>query len=88
MKVEIEVTEAEIKDAIERKARIAIAEYTDRTWLHEPFIKSLLKKHWEETVDKAIKEQCESSDAIKAMVIKKIEAKIQGQVTALMKVKK
>ena len=88
MKLEIEVTEAEIKDAIERKSRIAIAEYTDRTWLNDPFIRKLLQKYWEETVEKVIKEQCENSDAIKAIVIKRIEAKIQGQVTALMKVKK
>ena len=88
MKVEIEVTEAEIKDAIERKARIAIAEYSERTWLHDSYTRKLIQKHWEETVEKVIKEQCENSDAIKAMVIKKIEAKIQGQVTALMKVKK
>ena len=88
MKIEIEVTEAEIKDAIERKARQAIAEYNDKKWLNDPVISASIKKYWLETVDKIVKEQVEDSDAIRQSVIAKIEAKIQGQVTALMKVKK
>ena len=85
MKIEIEVTEAEIKDAIERKARLAIAEYNDKKWLNDPVINAAIKKYWTETVDKIIKEQVENSDAIRQSVIKKIEAKIQSRVTALMR---
>lgn len=88
MKIEIEVTEAEIKDAIERKARQAIAEYNNKKWLNDPVIHAAIKKYWAETVDKIVKEQVEDSDVIRQSVIKKIEAKIQGQVTALMKGKK
>jgi hypothetical protein len=88
LKIEIEVTEAEIKDAIERKARLAIAEYNDKKWLNDPVIAASIKKYWTETVDKIVKEQVENSDAIRQSVIAKIEAKILGQVTALLKVKK
>ena len=88
MKIEIEVTESDIKDAIERKARLAIAEYNDKKWLNDPIIAASIKKYWVETVDRIIQEQVADSDAIRQSVIKKIEAKIQGQVTALMKVKK
>ena len=88
MKIEIEVAEAEIKGAIERKARLAVAEYNDRKWLNDPVISASIKKYWTEAVDKIIKEQIENSDAIRQSVIKKIESRIQSQVTALMKVKK
>ena len=88
MKIEIEIKPHEIKEAIERKARLAIAEYTNQQWLNDPVIKAKIKNYWTETVDSIIKEQIENSDYIRAEVIKKIEAKIQGQVTALMKVKK
>ena len=88
MKIEIEVAEAEIKDAIERKARLAVAEYNDRKWINGPVISASIKKYWTETVDKIIKEQIENSDAIRQAVIKKIESRIQSQVTALMKAKK
>ena len=88
MKIEIEVTESDIKDAIERKARLAIVEYNDRKWLNDPIIAASIKKYWSETVDRIIQEQVADSDTIRQSVIKKIEAKIQGQVTALMKVKK
>lgn len=88
MKIEIEVTEAEIKDAIERKVRSAVAEYIDRKWFNDPVISASIKRHWTETVDKIIKEQIENSEAIRQSVIRKIESRIQGQVAALMKVKK
>lgn len=85
MKIEIEVTENEIKDAIERKARQAIAEYTNRDWLNAPVIKQKIKDYWTETVDKIVKSEIENSDLIRQKVIGIIERKIHGQVTALMK---
>ena len=88
MKLEIEIKPEEIKDAIERKARLAIAEYTNQIWLNDPVIKGKIKQYWTDTVDQIIQEQVANSDYIRQEVIKRIEAKIQGQVTALMKVKK
>lgn len=88
MKLDIEITEDEISDAIRRKARIAIAEYTEQEWFRNDEIRKKIKQFWDATVDKIIQEELANSDAVKAKVIKMIEAKLQGQVTALMKVKK
>jgi hypothetical protein len=88
MKLEIEITEAEISDAIRRKARLAIAEYTEQEWFRNDEIRKKIKQFWDATVDKIIQEELANSDAVRAKVVKMIEAKLQGQVTALMKVKK
>jgi hypothetical protein len=88
MKLEIEITEAEISDAIRRKARLAIAEYTEQEWFRNDEIRKKIKQFWDVAVDKIIQEELANSDAVKAKVVKMIEAKLQGQVTALMKVKK
>jgi hypothetical protein len=88
MKLEIEITEDEIADAIRRKARIAIAEYTEQEWFRNDEIRKKIKQFWDAAVDKIIQDELANSDAVKAKVVRLIEAKLQGQVTALMKVKK
>ena len=88
MKLEIEITEDEISDAIRRKARVAIAEYTEQKWFRNDEIRKKIKQFWDSTVDNIIQEELANSDAVKAKVIKLIESKLQGQVTAMMKVKK
>ena len=85
MKIEIEITEAEIADAITRKARIAIAEHTNQDWHRNDEIRKKIKQFWDVAVDKIIQEELANSDVLKAKVVKMIEAKLQGQVTALMK---
>jgi hypothetical protein len=87
MKLDIEVTEAEISDAIRRKARLAIAEYTEAEWFRNDEIRKKIKQFWNETVDKIIQEELANSPAVKAKVVKMIEASLQRQVTALMKEK-
>lgn len=87
MKLEIEITEAEIVEAIRRKARIAIAEYAEQDWFRNDEIRKKIKQFWNATVDKIVQEELSNSDAVKAKVIKMVEAKLQSQVTALMKVK-
>ena len=88
MKLEIEITEDEIADAIRRKARIAIAEYTEQEWFRNDEIRKKIRQFWDAAVDKIIQDELAKSDLVKAKVVKMIEAKLQGQVTALMKVKK
>ena len=85
MKLEINITEAEISDAIQRKARIAIAEYTDQEWFRNDEIRAKIKQFWNDTVDKIIQEELKKSPEVKAKVVKMIEQKLQAQVTKLMK---
>ena len=86
MKMEVEITEAEIKSAIERKIRVAIADETN-AWGSDRFIKDSVKKHWEATVEKMILEGLQDSPKIKEKIAAAIEAKLKGQLTAMMKVK-
>ena len=50
MKLEIEITESEIKSAMERKVRTAIADKTN-AWSADKFIDDMVKKHWQDTVE-------------------------------------
>ena len=88
MKLEIEVSENEISEAITRKARIAIAEFTNQSWLNDQFIKAEIKKFWSEAVTNIIKNEISNSEVIRQKVVSMIDAKLRGQIQALMKEKK
>lgn len=87
MKLEIEITEEEIKSAMERKVRTAIADQTNQ-WGVDQFIKETIKKHWREQCEAMILEQLGNSEAMKAKIQSSIEAKLRGQLTAMMREKK
>jgi len=87
MKLEIEITEEEIKSAIERKVRTAIADQTNQ-WNVDTYIKDRVSAHWKEAVDDLVKEYLNDSVRMREKIVKSIEAKLRGQVTALMKVQK
>ena len=84
MKLEIEITEEEIKSAIERKVRTAIADQTNQ-WHVDSYIKSQVGVKWKDTVDSMITELLQDSPVIREKIIKSIEAKLRSQVVALMK---
>ncbi len=83
-RLEVEITEAEIKSAIERKVRTAIADQTNQ-WGVDQFIKDLVAKQWKTTVAAMVEEQLKDSPKMREKIVKAIEAKLRGQVTALMK---
>ena len=87
MKIEVEVTEAEIKSAIERKIRKAISDECDG-WNADSYIKEYVKKHWKEVADKAIKDGLENYPVLFEKIQAGIEAKIKGQLNAILKVNK
>ena len=87
MKLEVEITEAEIKSAIERKIRVAIADEVNG-WTADNFIKAQVKKHWREVADKEIQRACADSDLLRGKIMAALEAKLKGQLTAMMRVKK
>lgn len=87
MNLEIEITEAEIKSAIERKVRAAVADQTNQ-WSVDAYIKAEVAKHWKAAVEKMVVELLADSDKIKAKITATIEKKLQNQIAALMKGKK
>ena len=86
MKLEIEITEEEIKSAVERKVRTAIADQTNQ-WNVDQYIKDQVKKHWQGAVETMVLELLGESDVMKQKIRASIEAKLKGQITALMKQK-
>jgi hypothetical protein len=87
MKLNIEITEAEIKAAIERKIRVAISDESN-SWAGDKFIKEAVKKHWGESVDHVVQECLKDAPSIQEKIKAAIEAKLKGQLTAIMKIKK
>ncbi len=84
MKLEIEITEAEIKSAIERKVRTAIADQTNQ-WGIDAYIRNQVTTQWKAAVNSMVEEQLKDSPKMREKIVKSIEAKLRGQVTALMK---
>ena len=85
MKLEIEITEAEIKSAIERKIRVAIADEVGG-WNADNYIKEQVKKRWKEVADDAIREACNDAPALRRKIMATLENKIKGQLAAVLKV--
>ena len=84
MKLEIEITEEEIKSAIERKVRTAVADQTNR-WGTDQYIKDEVKKHWKEAVDKLIVEALEDSPRLQEKIMTALEAKLKAKLNSAMK---
>ena len=84
MKIEIEISEDEIRDAIARKVRVAIADQTNQ-WSVDEFIRNTIKKYWQEVADKMVQECLADSTAMRSKIIAAIESKLNSQVTKLMR---
>lgn len=84
MKLEIEITEEEIKSAIERKIRVAVADQTN-SWTSEGHIKDRVKALWVKCVDEAIIEALANSEALKKKIADELERKLRSQLNAAMK---
>jgi hypothetical protein len=84
MKLEIEITEAEIKSAMERKVRTAIADQTNQ-WGVDHYIKDQVAAKWKEVVHQMIVDEMSNAPRIQEKIRKAIENKLKGQLTAMMK---
>lgn len=83
MKLEIEITEEEIKSAIERKVRTAIADQTSNYGV-EQYIKESVKSKWKEVVDRMVEEYLSDSEKLKAKVISEVDKKLKAKIQAVM----
>ena len=83
MKLEIEITEEEIKSAIERKVRTAIADQTSNYGV-EQYIKESVKSKWKEVVDRMVEEYLSDSEKLKAKVVSEVDKKLKAKIQAVM----
>lgn len=85
MKLEIEITEEEIKSAIERKVRTAIADQTSNYGV-EKYIKDSVKSKWKEVVDSMVEEYLSDSEKLKLKVISEVDKKLKAKIQVVMNV--
>ena len=84
MKLEIEITEEEIKSAIERKVRIAVADQTNQ-WGTDAYIKERVKYHWKLAVDALVSESLNNSEKLREKIQSEIEKKLRAQLAAALR---
>jgi len=86
MKVEVDISEDEIKSKVADKVRSLITEYANY-YQTETHIRDTIKKYWNEAVDKIVQEEIANLPAIRAKVVAALENKIRNQLTKVMKEK-
>ena len=84
MKLEIEITEDEIRSAVERKIRVAVADQSNQFGADE-YIKKQVKAQWQTAVDAMILGALNNSQALRDKIAAELERKIRAQLAAAMK---
>ena len=84
MKLQIEITEDEIRSAVERKIRVAVADQSNQ-WGADEYIKKQVKAQWQTAVDALISEALNNSQALRNKIAGELERKIKSQLSAAMK---
>lgn len=84
MKLEIEITEDEIRSEVERKIRSAISTQSNY-WNADKYIKDQVQAKWETAVDAIIQDVLNNSQVVREKVEAEVERKIKAQLAALMK---
>jgi len=87
MKLEIEITEEELRDAIERRVRAAIYDQTN-SYVADAYIKEQVKIHWKVAVDLMIKEVLNDKDdknKLREKIMEELEKKLREQLAVALK---
>lgn len=84
MKLEVEITEDEIRSAIERKIRVAIAN-EGSGWEAGERIKKMVKEAWSAAADKIVADAFANSSGIRRRVEAEIERKITAKLNAVVR---
>ena len=84
MKLEIEITEDEIRSAIERKVRTAIADQTN-TFATDHYIRDQVKANWKAAVDGLIADALYNSPVLREKIAAGMERKLRAQLAAALK---
>ena len=86
MKLEIEITEQEIKDTLERKVRDAIADQTNQ-WSIESLIKDKVKAAIPSAIDALIVEVLADSSKLKQQIVDATEKEIRRKLHVALKMR-
>ena len=84
MKLEIEITEDEIRSAIERKVRVAVADQTN-SYKFDDYIKEQVRQQWQSAVHSLVAESLKDSPALREKIACELQKKLRAQLTAAMK---
>ena len=84
MKLEIEITEEELRSAIERKVRTAVADQTN-SYGTDTYIKEQVKAHWKAAVDALVDEALKDSTVLREKIAAELEKKLRAQLAAALK---
>ena len=84
MKLEIEITEDELKAAIERKVRTSVADQTNQ-WGTDRYIKDQVEEHWKAAVDALVTEALADSKALRDKIASEVEKKLRAQLSAALR---
>lgn len=84
MKLEIEITEEELRGAIERKVRTAVSDQTNQ-YGTDAYIKDQVKAHWKAAVDALVAEALTDSKALREKIAAELEKKLRAQLAAALK---
>ncbi len=84
MKIEIEVTEQELRHVLERKVHAAITDL-NTDWEASSTIKQRTKEMWNATVETLLTELLGSNEELKTMVAAEVEKRIRARINAALK---
>lgn len=84
LSINIEVTKEELKDALERKVRVAVAQYCDH-WNVERMVRDIINQEAPQILTDLVKAQLADSEALKEQVRKALENKLKAQLTKVLK---
>jgi len=84
MKLEIEITEEELRSAIERKVRTAVADQTN-SYGTDSYIKEQVKAHWKSAVDTLVEEALKNSTVLREKIAAELEKKLRAQLSAALR---
>ena len=84
MKLEIEITEEELRSAVELKVRTAVAAQTNQ-WNVDSYIKEQVKAHWHNAVDALVSEALNDSKTLREKIMAELEKKLRAQLAVALK---
>lgn len=84
MNLEIEITEADIRSAVERRIRTVIADQSNH-WGADTYIKKRVNELWYAAVDAIILEALNNSQALRDKIAAELERKIRAKLAAAIK---
>lgn len=84
MKIDFEISEADIKEAVERKVRLVISEQVN-TWESEQYIRTKVRTLFKEKVDSVVSECLQDSYELREKIRSEAERKLRAQVSAEIK---